>query len=81
MLEHITIVLPTILAILSLIMFNRNTRWFCYVLVSLSVVAELIPAQYNTTALAATVTALIALVIMDIVKHGHIHKPHLAHNK
>ena len=50
-----------------IIMFNEKTRWFCYTLVILSVASELIPIQVNAIALAATCSALVALIAMDVV--------------
>lgn len=67
MLDTILMVVPTILAILSLVMFNEKTRWFCYTLVVLSVASELVPIQVNAIALAATCSALAALIVMDVV--------------
>lgn len=77
MLEQLLIVLPTVLAIISLMMFNRSTRWFCYTLVSLSLISELIPAQVNLVAVAAVGTVLGALIVVDLIQNLHLHKPHL----
>lgn len=66
MLESILLMLPTVLAILGLAMFNEKTRWFCYTLVLLSVASELIPITINAVALAATSATLVALIGLDV---------------
>lgn len=69
MIETILMVVPTILAVLCLALFNEKTRWFCYTLVILSVASELVPLQINVIALAATCSALIALIGLDVFHH------------
>jgi len=67
MIDTLLMIVPTVLTILSLIAFNEKTRWYCYTLVTLSVASELIPIQINAIALAATCSALAALIAMDLV--------------
>ena len=68
MFEIILMMLPTVLAILSIAAFNENTRLYCYTLVLFCIASELIPLQINAIALIATSTALIALLGIDIAQ-------------
>lgn len=61
----IVMILPTVLAVLCLAVFSEKTRWFCYSLVVLSMVSELVPQAINPVALAATCSVFVTLLVFD----------------
>ncbi len=74
-LTHMEAIAPTFLAIMSLIMFTKQTRWLCYATVVLAIIAELIPMTLNLTALLACITCLAALLASEFLRKFNITHP------
>jgi hypothetical protein len=68
-LTHLEAIAPTFIAIMSLVMYTKKTRWLCYIAVVLAISAELIPLAINMTALLACVSCLVALLFAEVVQH------------
>jgi len=75
MLDMIQVLLPTFVAIISLTMFTKRTRYLCYTAVTLSIVAELVPTTIDSTALIACVFSLCALLFMEVLRAWNILNP------
>lgn len=74
MFDSTIMILPTVLAILSLAMFNEKTRWFCYTLAVLAIGSEFVSHTINPVAVAATCAVLVALLAIDFVHHAQANK-------
>jgi hypothetical protein len=77
-LTHLEAIAPTVIAILSLVMFTAKTRWYCYAAVILAIGAELIPLTINMTALFACVACLVALLFSEYLQSHHVTHPFAA---
>lgn len=65
MLTSIELFVPSVLAVLAIVLYTEHTKGLCYVLVSLCIVAELIPMTINTVGLATTIAAMGALLLLE----------------
>jgi hypothetical protein len=68
-LTHLEAIAPTFIAIMSVVMYTKKTRWLCYIAVVLAIGAELVPLTVNMTALLACVSCLVALLFAELVKN------------
>lgn len=74
LLLNIEAFIPIFLAIMSLVLFTAKTRWFSYAIVSLAIIAELLPLVINTTALTACIFCLIALLVRELMEAHRLEK-------
>jgi hypothetical protein len=68
-------VAPSFVAIMSLMMFTPQTRWYCYAVVVMAISTELIPLSVNVTALLVCVSCLIALFFSEFLRVINITHP------
>ncbi len=59
--------IPAVASIFALSVFSRRTRWLCYSLVNLSILAE-IPAPVNLTALIVCIACLFGLFAAEFLR-------------
>lgn len=71
MLATIESLLPTFIAILSLVLFTQQTRKICYAAAALCVLAELIPMELNLTALFSCAAVLTGMIIIEMLQSHH----------
>ena len=74
LLMQLEAVIPTFLAIMSLVLFTTKTRIFSYSIILLAIGAELIPFSVNTTALFACVFCFIGLLIREYMQTHNLNK-------
>lgn len=67
MFETLEIILPTLVAILALVLYSPKTRWLCFTAVALSVVCELLTPTMNVTAAFACIVCLLGLFLSEAV--------------
>jgi len=72
LLTQLETIIPTFLAIMSVVMFKPKTRWLSYSIVILAIIAELIPFTVNVTALLATITCFFGLLFAEYLNSHHI---------
>lgn len=68
-------VIPTFLAVMSLVLFTTKTRWFSYAIILLAIGAELMPLTVNITALLACVSCFIGLLVREFMQTHNLEKP------
>ena len=71
MLDIIEALLPTFIAILSLVVFTKQTRKLCYATVALCTLSELIPLQLNLTALFSCAAVLTGMIVIEFLQTHH----------
>ncbi len=75
LLTHLETIVPTFLAVMSLVLFTPKTRWFSYAITLLAVGAELIPLTVNMTALLACASCFLGLLIREYMQTHNLEKP------
>jgi hypothetical protein len=67
-------IIPTFLAVMSVVLFTPKTRWFSYAIVLLAIGAELIPLAVNMTALLACVSCFFGLLVKEFMVTHNLEK-------
>lgn len=70
LLTNLETIIPTFMAVMALVMFKPKTRRLCYLTIVLAITSELIPITINTTALLATISCFIGLLVAEYL-HTH----------
>lgn len=68
--NHLPATVTIFASIMSVVMFRPKTRWLSYAVIALAIIAELISLTINVTAVLATISCFIGLVIAEYLQ-GH----------
>ncbi len=71
LLINLEAIVPTFLAIMSLVLFTPKTRWFSYSIILLAIGTELIPLTVNITALMACAFCFVGLLVREYQSSTH----------
>jgi len=75
MLHGLETYIPTVMAIMALVLFTRSTRWLCYATVILAGISEFMLKPLNETAIVVCAACLGALLLAEWLRARQLVSP------
>ena len=72
--NHLQATIPMFVSIMSVVMFKPKARWLSYAVIALAIIAELISLTINVTAVLATISCFIGLLVTEYLQKHKLEK-------